>query len=119
MKPLLWVGSSLADIRAFPASARREAGYRLYLVQQGLGPPGWKPMPQIGPGVAAIRIRTNGQHRVFYLARLAEGVYVLHAFEKKTGKTARRDIALACARYREVLRQRGDFRAERRRSDET
>ena len=115
MKPLLWVGSSLADVRAFPALARRAVGYQLYLVQQGLVPPGWKPMPQIGAGVAEIRIRTNGQHRVFYLARLAEGVYVLHAFEKKTAKTARRDIALARARYGEVLRQRRGSGLEPRR----
>lgn len=106
MKPLLWVGSALDDLRAFPGEARRIAGHELHLVQQGIEPDDWKAMPSVGPGVYELRVRTGLEHRVFYLAKFAEGIYILHAFEKKTQQTSRRDIGLGCDRYREVLRQR-------------
>jgi phage-related protein len=75
-------------------------------VQQGLEPDDWKTMASVGPGVYELRIRTAVEHRVFYMAKFAEGVYVLHAFQKKTQQTAHRDLELARERYREVLRRR-------------
>jgi len=106
MKPLFWAGSTLQDLRAFPEDARRIAGHELHLVQQGLEPDDWKAMASVGHGVYELRIRTAVEHRVFYVAKFAEGVYVLHAFQKKTRQTARRNLELAQERYREVLRQR-------------
>jgi len=106
MKPLFWAGSALQDLRAFPEEARRIAGHELHLVQQGLEPDDWKAVPSVGPGVYELRIRTGREHRVFYVAKFAEGIYVLHAFQKKTQQTSHRDIELGWDRYREVLRQR-------------
>lgn len=106
MRPLFWAGSALEDLRAFPEDARRIAGHELHLVQQGLEADDWKAMASVGPGVYELRIRTTVQHRVFYVAKFAEGIYVLHAFQKKTQQTAHRDLELARERYREVLRQR-------------
>lgn len=106
MKPLFWAGSALQDLRAFPEDARRIAGHELHLVQQGLEPDDWKAMASVGPGVYELRIRTAVEHRIFYVARFAEGVYVLHAFQKKTQQIAQRDLELARERYREILRQR-------------
>ena len=53
-----------------------------------------------------IRIRTGREHRVFCVAKFAEGLYVLHAFEKKAQKTASKDLELGCTRYQEILRHR-------------
>lgn len=103
-KPLAWLRSSLADRRRFPADARRQAGHELHQVQQGLSPSDWRPMSSVGAGVVEIRIHTEQEFRVFYMARFEEAVYVLHAFEKKTQKTAKRDIDVARARYAELLR---------------
>jgi len=50
-------GSALTDLRTFPVSARREAGYQLDQVQHGGEPDDWKPMSTIGQGVREIRIR--------------------------------------------------------------
>jgi phage-related protein len=75
-------------------------------VQQGLTPSDWKPLPSVGPGVMEIRIHTGTEHRVFYVSKFAEAVYVLHAFEKKTQKTPRRDLDLARARLSELVRAR-------------
>lgn len=100
MKPLEFVGSSLDDLREFPAEARRAAGFELGFVQRGLDPSDWKPMNEVGAGVQEIRIHVLGEWRVLYVAKFAEAVYVLQAFQKKTQKTRREDIELARKRYR-------------------
>jgi phage-related protein len=69
------------------------------MVQQGLEPSDWKPMPTVGSGVREIRIRDEtGAFRVMYVTKLDDVVYVLHAFQKKTQQTARRDLDLAVQR---------------------
>ena len=45
-----------------------------------------------------------GAFRVIYTARLADAVYVLHAFQKKTQTTSNRDIDLAKAQFAELTR---------------
>jgi phage-related protein len=58
-------GSSLEDLRAFPLTARREAGHQLDRVQHGREPDDWKPMTAVGHGVVEIRIRDEaGAFRV-------------------------------------------------------
>lgn len=105
-RPIYWVGSSRRDLRRFPDQERRRAGYELYLVQRGLEPSDWKPAPNVGPGVREIRVHTVTEHRVFYVAAFAQGVYVLHAFEKRSRKTSRADIDLAKARLAVVAKLR-------------
>lgn len=62
-------------------------------------------MPAIGKGVEEIRLRDDtGIFRVIYTARLADAVYVLHAFQKKTQATTKHDVELASKRYAELLR---------------
>jgi len=101
-----WLGSSLDDLRAFPEDARRAAGYQLGRVQQGLLPTDWKPMTTVGPGVIEIRVHTRVEHRVFYVARFEEAIYVLHAFEKRTRQTPLPEIALAQKRLADLIRRR-------------
>jgi phage-related protein len=105
-KPLQFVGSALDDLRRFPAAARRLAGHQLHLVQHGLDPDDWKPMAAVGPGVAEIRIHTGVEHRVFYVAKFAEAIYVLHAFAKTTAQTRKADVDLARHRYQELVHLR-------------
>jgi phage-related protein len=107
MKGIQFLGTSLKMVRAFPAEAKREAGYQLDRVQRGLDPTDWKPMKSVGQGVREIRIQHEGQYRVIYVASFEENVYVLHAFQKKTEKTSRQDIEAARRALKEVLeRQR-------------
>ncbi len=103
-KPVEFRGSALDDLRAFPLTARREAGHQLDLVQNGQYPDDWKPMPTVGRGVKEIRIGdAAGIFRVIYIAKLANSVYVLHCFQKKTQKTRKADLDMATTRYRELL----------------
>jgi phage-related protein len=105
-KTILWLGSSRIDLQAFTRDARRLAGFQLRLVQQGLEPLDWKPMPSIGPGVREIRIHTEVEHRVCYVAKFTDAIYVLHAFEKRTRKTSQHDVKLARQRYQALVAQR-------------
>ena len=100
VKPIEFLGDSLRSLREFPDDAKRDAGYQLDGVQHGLQPEDFKPMPTIGKGVEEIRVRDDtGAYRVIYTARLADAVYVLHAFQKKTQTTSKRDIELAKQRF--------------------
>ena len=107
MKIATFLGDSLDTIREFPDVARREAGYQIGRVQVGMEPSDWKPLKAVGPGVREIRIRDEtGAYRIVYVANLEDAVYVLHAFQKKTQATPKRDLDLAATRYAQLMRQR-------------
>ena len=104
MKPVDFCGDSLDALRAFPVSAKREAGYQIDKIQAGHGPDDWKPMAAIGAGVKEIRIWDEaGTFRVIYLAKLADAVFVLHCFQKKAEQTSEKDIRLARKRFKELM----------------
>jgi phage-related protein len=103
MRPLRFLGDSLKCLRDFPEDTRHDAGYQLDKVQRGEQPDDFKPMPTVGKGVEEIRVSdSSGTYRVIYLARRAEAVYVLHAFQKRTQATAKKDLEIARTRYRQL-----------------
>lgn len=106
VKPLVFLGSARADLRALPDGPRRRAGHDLDLVQQGLEPSDFKPMPSVGAGVYELRLRGQGAFRVLYVAKFEEAVYVLHAFQKKSQRTSPLDLDVGATRYRALLAQR-------------
>ena len=64
-------------------------------------------MTIVGLGVEELRVRdASGTYRVFFIARLDQTVYVLHAFEKKSQKTAPQDIKVGQERYRSLMKWR-------------
>jgi phage-related protein len=104
----MWVvrllGNSLKCLRDFPDDARQDAGRQLDQVQRGKQPDDFKPMPSIGKGVGEIRVWDEaGTFRVIYTARMADAVYVLHAFQKKTQTTPLRDIETAKTRFDQLI----------------
>jgi phage-related protein len=100
MKPVRFVGSTRDDLASFPVEVRARAGHELFMVQVGRDPENWKPMSSVGPGTCEIRVRDpSGAYRVIYVAKFADAVYVLHAFQKKDAKDSKgrsgpRDAAL-------------------------
>lgn len=102
MKPVVFVGSSLNDLRDFSPLARQMAGFQIDRVQNGLMPEDFKPMPNVGQGVYEIRVNVQGAWRVLYISRLEDAIYVLHCFQKKTPKTRKEDIDLAQKRYKDI-----------------
>lgn len=106
MKPIEFRGTALDDLRSFPHTAMREAGYQLDRVQNGLAPDDAKAMPSIGAGVVELRLWDEaGAFRVVYVAKLADAVYVLHCFQKKTQQTTKRDIELAQKRLKALMKE--------------
>jgi phage-related protein len=105
MKPVVFLGDSLKSLRDFPEDARSDAGYQLDKLQRGEQPDDFKAMPSIGKGVEEIRVWDDaGTFCVVYTARLADAIYVLHAFQKKSRETARRDVDLATKRFLALMR---------------
>lgn len=99
LKPLIWIGSSKADLKKFPADVRQVAGYALYLAQAGGKHLDAKPLAGFGgAGVLEVVDDFDGDtFRAVYTVKLAGVVYVLHAFQKKSRKgirTAQGDVEL-------------------------
>lgn len=106
VKPVIWLGDSRERLREFPDEARNVAGFELWEVQQGNPPSDWSPMPTVGLGVNEIRVRSGGAFRLIYVARFSEAVYVVHAFQKKSRKTAQGDLELSRRRFRALVQER-------------
>lgn len=102
MKKIVWLGSSLEDLKTFPDTARREAGYWLHVIQEGREPFDTKSISGIGTGVKEIRIHEQNEYRVIYIAKFKGAVYVLHSFVKRTQKTSKHDLTLARNRYKQA-----------------
>lgn len=104
VKPLMFIDSSQKDLREMPVDARHALGLELMAVQYGAEPRDFKPMPSVGGGAYEIRYRdTTGAFRVIYVAKFADAIYVLHAFQKKSQKTSKPDLDLATARYKKLI----------------
>ena len=105
MRPVRFLGDSLQCLRDFPEDARHDAGYQLEKLQRGEQPDDFKPLATVGKGVEEIRITDeSGAYRVIYVARRADAVYVLHAFQKKSQATLKRDLETAKLRFAQLPR---------------
>lgn len=104
-KPVEWVGSSLEDLKEFPEDVKQVIGYALYLAQCGEKHSSAKPLKGFkGSGVLEVVDDFDGDtYRAVYTVKLADVVYVLHAFQKKSKQgiaTPKQDIELIEARLK-------------------
>jgi phage-related protein len=109
LKPVIWVGTSLRDLREFPEPVQDHMGYALYVAQRGGKHPDAKALTGFGgAGVLEVVKDNRGDtFRAVYTLKHAERIFVLHAFQKKskTGReTPRRDVELIKQRLREAER---------------
>jgi phage-related protein len=87
----------------------QKTGYQIDRVQNGLEPDNFKPMTTVGTSVYEIRVEDqSGAFRVIYIAKFEQCVYVLHCFQKKTQKTAQKDLNLAKNRLSELRKELRD-----------
>ncbi len=106
-KPIHWLGSSLKDLQSFPEDTKKEAGYQLHRIQNGLQASDWKSLPMVGKGAEEVRLEnSDGAYRIIYIARAREAIYVLHCFQKKSQRTAKADINAARLRFRLISKVR-------------
>ena len=106
LRPLVWMGDSRKNIRAFPQEVRAAVGYALQLVQAGETPLDAKPFKGVKGGVYEIVKRYDTDtYRAAYAVKIAEKIYVLHAFQKKSKKgikTPQTDVDLIKQRYKDA-----------------
>lgn len=83
-RPVIWMGSSLKDLHAFPRQVRRDMGKALYAAQQGETDLAAKPLKGFGGGsVLEISADQHGDTwRTVYMVRFKEAIYVLRLPEE-------------------------------------
>jgi len=109
LKPVVWVGSSLRDLRKFPDDVKDHTGYALYVAQRGGRHRDTKILSGFGGAgvVEIIKDYRGDTFRAVYTLRYRGAVYVLHAFQKKSKSgraTPRRDMELIQQRLRDAER---------------
>lgn len=114
-KAVVWIGSTLDDLRALPKEARKKIGEALRFAQLGQKHPAAKPLKGFGgAGVLEIVEDVRGDtYRAVYTVRFAGVVYALHAFQKKSTRrieTPRRHVELIRKRLKAAQE---DYRARK------
>lgn len=118
IKPLIWVGSSLKDLKAFPEVVKDEMGYALFEAQCGLKPIAAKPLRGFG-GASVLEIVSDYQadtFRAVYTVKFGGRIYVLHAFQKKSKKgtaTPQAEVEIIKRRLKQAEELHGAWRRER------
>ena len=107
LKSLYWMGSTREALRDSPEPVKDAVGYALELVQKGEKPANAKPLKGFGgAGVLEIVKDFDGNTwRAVYTVAIAERVYVLHFFQKKSKKgiaTPKKEIDLIRRRLRDA-----------------
>jgi phage-related protein len=100
-----WVGDAKDVLSAFPQEVKSVFGYSLRRLQKGLLPDcDARRMESVGKGVWELKTADERTwYRVIYLTRIGDALFVLHAFEKDSRKTDRRDLEIAKSRLKLVL----------------
>lgn len=119
-KELVWVASSLSDLRAFPEEVRQAMGFALYLAQTGGKHVAAKPLRGYrGAGVVeVVGIHDGDTYRTVYTVHFSDVVYVLHAFQKKSKRgiaTPKHDMEIVNTRLelaRQIHKQRGSRKGD-------
>lgn len=108
MKEIVYCATSQRDIEVFSSRVKQRIARLLDMLSEGLAlqPNDFKYVPSVGVGVYELRVRANGQYRLFYVAKFEEAIYVLHAFVKKTQETSQKDIDKGKDRYKALLHHR-------------
>ena len=117
VKPVVWIGSSLNDIREFPEDVHDIMGYALYLAQTGEKHQFARPLKGFG-GAKVLEISDDydgDTYRAVYTVKFGDTVYVLHAFQKKSKKgiaTPQQDIKLIQERLKRAQEHYEEFKSK-------
>jgi phage-related protein len=106
-RDIIWVSSSLEDLRRFPEPVQKVMGFALFQAQRSGKHLQAKPLKGFGgAGVLEIVEDFDGDgFRTVYTVRFSDAVYVLHAFQKRSKKgieTPKRDMDVVRSRLRMV-----------------
>ena len=115
LKPVIWVGSSLKDLREFPEPVQDLMGYALYVAQRGGNHRDTKVLSGFGGArvVEILKDHRGDTFRAVYTVRFGDAVYVLHAFQKKS-KTGRETPRAAIELIKQRLQEAEQIAHERK-----
>ncbi|GJL50777.1 MAG: hypothetical protein NPIRA01_20040 [Nitrospirales bacterium] len=106
LRPVKWLGNSRKAIQAFPNVVQKLIGDELQLIQYGETPKDTKQFRGVGSGILEIAVRYDkNAYRAVLAVQLAQSIYVLHAFQKKSKRgiqTPKLDIEMIQQRYKEA-----------------
>lgn len=86
LKPIIWISSSLKDLKEFPKEVQREFGYALYQAQMNKKHHKTKPLKGFDGVMEIVSDYDKDTYRGIYAHKLGENIYVLHTFKKKSKK---------------------------------
>lgn len=115
LKPVVWIASTLDDLKAFPREVRKDIGDALRFAQLEVKHPTTKPLKGFG-GAAVLEVITHVRgdaYRAVYTVKFGNFVYALHAFQKKSTRgieTPRRHLQLIRDRLKAAER---DYRSRK------
>jgi phage-related protein len=108
-RPISWLKGALRDYQDFPAAAQAVAEDALTIIAEGGTPDIAKPLTGLGSGVWELAIRARGDaFRVVYALQLADAIWVVHAFRKKSKSgiaTPRHEIDVVRERLKRLKEQ--------------
>jgi len=110
-RPISWIKAALKEFGTFPEGARSICVAALTIAAEGAKSDIAKPMRGLGSGVFEIALPFRADaFRVIYVVQIAEEVWVVHAFQKKSTRginTPKHEIDLIkerLKRLKEMLR---------------
>ena len=105
-RPVSWIRAALKEFETFPEGARSICLAALTIAAEGGKADIAKPTRGLGSGVFEIALPFKGDaFRVIYALQLADEIWVVHAFQKKSNqgvKTPQREIDLIKDRLRKL-----------------
>lgn len=113
LRPVLWIGSSLKDLKEMPLEVQKEFGHSLRDIQKGRDPGNTKPLKHLGGGISEIIVNEqNGTFRVMYTVEFRDVIAVLHAFQKKSKSgiaTPKKEVDLILQRLKQARIEYQEF----------
>jgi phage-related protein len=110
-RPVSWIRAALREFETFPEGARSICLAALTIAAEGRKADVAKPMRGLGSGVFEIALPFKGDaFRVVYAVQVADEIWVVHAFQKKSTqgiRTPQHEIDLIkdrLKRLKEMLR---------------
>jgi len=105
-RPISWITAALREFETFPEGAKSICLAALTIAAEGGKADIAKPLRGMGSGLFEIALAFGGDaFRVVYAVQLAEDIWVVHAFQKKSTKgikTPKREIDLIGDRLRRL-----------------
>jgi phage-related protein len=104
-RKVVWMGSSLEDLKKFPETVKGEVGFALHRAQEGKKHHKAKPLKGFSGVFEIVSDFKSDTYRAVYGVKIGRKIYILHAFKKKskTGiKTPKPDLEIIRKRFKDA-----------------